>query len=166
MCQSNPPKRHPQSSLECSGSRCPLCLVYCVESIVLEFSIVSYTFLLFSYVYIECKWADLFPSPYSPTCRSVVAFPLLNTVLIPPLAVPLELCHSRALSDASFNIKHIHVKYHYVRELVANNELCIKRISSSDNTADILTKPLGRSDFLCLRLQLGLRFPPGSVVTS
>lgn len=63
-------------------------------------------------------------------------------------------------------VKHIRVKYHYVRELVANNELCIKRISSSDNTADILTKPLGRSDFFRLRLQLGLRFQPGSVVTS
>ena len=70
---------------------------------MLEFSIVSYTFLLFSYVYIECKWADLLPSPYFPTCRSVVAFPLLNSVLISPLAVPLVLFHSRALSDASFN---------------------------------------------------------------
>ena len=27
----------------------------------------------------------------------------MNPVLIPPLAVPLVLCHSRALSDASFN---------------------------------------------------------------
>ena len=27
----------------------------------------------------------------------------MNLVLIPPLAVPLVLCHSRALSDASFN---------------------------------------------------------------
>ena len=71
---------------------------------MLEFSIVSYTLLLFSYVYIECKWADLFPSPYFPTCRSVVAFPLLNIVLISPLAVPLVLCHSRALLDASFNM--------------------------------------------------------------
>ena len=70
---------------------------------MLKFSIVSYILLLFSYVYIECKWADLFPSPYFPTCRSVVAFPLLNTVLIFPLAVPLVLCHSRALSDVSFN---------------------------------------------------------------
>ena len=50
--------------------------VYCVESIVLEFSIVSYLLLLFSHVYIECKWADLFPGPYFPTCSRLGALSL------------------------------------------------------------------------------------------
>jgi hypothetical protein len=39
-------------------------------------------------------------------------------------------------------VKHIRVKYHYVRELVTNKELAVHRVRSADNTADILTKPL------------------------
>ena len=63
-------------------------------------------------------------------------------------------------------VKHIRVKYHYVRELVADGELLVKRVRSSDNTADILTKPLGRTDFHRLRHNLGLRYPPGIHITS
>ena len=48
----------------------------------------SHTLLLFSHVYIECKWADLFPSPYSPTCRSVVIIPFMNQSLFPHLQSP------------------------------------------------------------------------------
>ena len=63
-------------------------------------------------------------------------------------------------------VKHIRVKYHYIRELVANSEVVVNRVSSFDNTADIFTKPLGRTDFLRLRHYLGLRFTPGTSVTS
>jgi hypothetical protein len=56
-------------------------------------------------------------------------------------------------------VKHIRVKYHSVRELVANSELTVTRVRSCDNTADILTKPLARPDFLRLRNYLGLREP-------
>ena len=53
-------------------------------------------------------------------------------------------------------VKHIRVKYHHIRELVANGDLDVQRVRSSDNTSDILTKPLNRGDFLRLRLFLGL----------
>lgn len=56
-------------------------------------------------------------------------------------------------------VKHIRVKFHYVRELVLNQEVKVQRVRSSDNIADILTKPLSRNDFQCLRFSLGLRLP-------
>lgn len=53
--------------------------------------------------------------------------------------------------------KHIRVKYHYIRELVLTGDATVTRVGSKDNTADILTKPLARSDFQRLRHCLGLR---------
>jgi hypothetical protein len=56
-------------------------------------------------------------------------------------------------------VKHIRVKFHYVRELVLNQEVKVQRVRSSDNIADILTKLLSRNDFQHLRFSLGLRLP-------
>jgi hypothetical protein len=53
---------------------------------------------------------------------------------------------------------HINVKYHYVRELVAREELHVAYTSTIDNKADVLTKGLGASKFKnaveCLGLEL------------
>ena len=57
-------------------------------------------------------------------------------------------------------VKHIRVKFHSIRELVQRGDADVKRISSMDNVADILTKPLGRVAFDRLRLMLGLRSVP------
>jgi hypothetical protein len=57
-------------------------------------------------------------------------------------------------------VKHIRVKYHYVRELVANSEVAIRRVRSADNWADIFTKPLNRTDYVRLRHSLGLTHSP------
>ena len=54
-------------------------------------------------------------------------------------------------------IKHFWVCYHTTRDLVNLDELKIFHIRSSKNVADILTKPLGPSDFTCLRSYLGIR---------
>lgn len=54
-------------------------------------------------------------------------------------------------------VKHIRVKFHSIRNCIDRGELKVLRVRSADNTADILTKPLGRSDFLRLRCYLGLR---------
>jgi Reverse transcriptase (RNA-dependent DNA polymerase) len=82
--------------------------------------------------------------------------------LLPSDATPIH-CDNNAASilseDHVFHarVKHIRVKYHAIREMVDNGEVVVARIRSSDNTADILTKALGRPDFLRLRHGLGLR---------
>ena len=82
--------------------------------------------------------------------------------LLPPHPTPIH-CDNNAASILSEDhvwhsrMKHIRVKYHYVRELVTDEELTITRVRSADNAADILTKPLARGDYLRLRRMLGLR---------
>ena len=53
-------------------------------------------------------------------------------------------------------IKHFWVHYHTMHKLMENDKLVILRICSSENVADILTKPLGPRDFACLQYYLGI----------
>ena len=41
-------------------------------------------------------------------------------------------------------VKHMDIKYHYLQECVENREVVLKYISTGDNLADALTKPLER----------------------
>ena len=41
-------------------------------------------------------------------------------------------------------IKHIDIRHHYIRELLKSGNIVIEQVSSSDNLADIFTKPLPR----------------------
>lgn len=40
--------------------------------------------------------------------------------------------------------KHIDIKYHYIRETIAQGIVWLEHVSTSDKAADFLTKPLGR----------------------
>ena len=55
-------------------------------------------------------------------------------------------------------IKHIDVRYHYIRECVEDGNVEILRVDTTENTADLLTKPLGKVKFVEFRSQLGLEF--------
>jgi hypothetical protein len=50
--------------------------------------------------------------------------------------------------------KHIHVRHHHIRDLVAQNIISIKHLPTAEMTADLLTKPLGptKFNFFCHRL--------------
>ncbi len=43
--------------------------------------------------------------------------------------------------------KHIEVRYHYIRQLVAYNKLSIQHLPTEEMLADILTKPLAFTAF-------------------
>lgn len=53
-------------------------------------------------------------------------------------------------------VKHIDIRHHFLRELVEAGELLLKYIPSTENIADLLTKPLGRIAHLafCRSLRL------------
>ncbi|GJY63768.1 retrovirus-related pol polyprotein from transposon TNT 1-94 [Tanacetum coccineum] len=52
--------------------------------------------------------------------------------------------------------KHIEIRHHFPRDNVQKGHISIKKVSSVDNIADILTKPLKRKSFNYLRLGLGM----------
>ena len=57
-------------------------------------------------------------------------------------------------------IKHIEIRYHYIREQVELGTIKIFYVTTKDNIADMFTKNLGPLDFLCHRAELGLEFYP------
>ncbi|KAL3634979.1 hypothetical protein CASFOL_022033 [Castilleja foliolosa] len=49
--------------------------------------------------------------------------------------------------------KHIDVRLHFIRDIVARNEVCMEKIGTEDNPADVMTKVLPMSKFrYCLEL--------------
>lgn len=52
--------------------------------------------------------------------------------------------------------KHIDIKYHYVRDLVAKKKIEVKYIESGQQVADIMTKGLGPKPHQKLRELLGV----------
>ena len=53
-------------------------------------------------------------------------------------------------------IKHIVIKYHYVRELVEDKQVKMEYINSKEQIVDIFTKPLPKDAFEYLRGKLGV----------
>jgi len=58
------------------------------------------------------------------------------------------------------SVKHIHIKFHSIHQLIEEESLWVTCVWSADNMADILTKALGCANFLHLQHYLGIH--PGS----
>ncbi|GJV88095.1 retrovirus-related pol polyprotein from transposon TNT 1-94 [Tanacetum coccineum] len=75
--------------------------------------------------------------------------------------VPI-MCDNKGAIDLSKNpvqhsrTKHIKIRHHFLHDNVQKGHILIKKVSSVDNIADILTKPLKRESFIYLRLGLGM----------
>lgn len=52
--------------------------------------------------------------------------------------------------------KHVEVDYHFVRERVSSRQLDVRIISTKDQVADIMTKPLPRPSFSSLRRNMNI----------
>ncbi|GJX46286.1 retrovirus-related pol polyprotein from transposon TNT 1-94 [Tanacetum coccineum] len=70
------------------------------------------------------------------------------------------MCDNKGAIDLSKNpvqhsrTKHIEIRHHFLRDNVQKGNISIKKVSSEDNIADILTKPLKREPFNYLRLRM------------
>lgn len=68
-------------------------------------------------------------------------------------------CHRIAVNKICSNrSKHIDVKYHFIREAVANKQIAIKYLPTENMVADIFTKPLSsvKLEYFLRQLSLGL----------
>jgi hypothetical protein len=56
--------------------------------------------------------------------------------------------------------KHVEIDFHFVRDRVADKSLVVRFVPSSDQLADVLTKPLVSAKFQQLCFKLNVRSPP------
>ena len=52
--------------------------------------------------------------------------------------------------------KHIDTRYHFIRELIKNNEISVEFCTSRNQFADLFTKPLGKDLFELHRKNIGV----------
>ena len=76
-------------------------------------------------------------------------------------ATPLLCDNSAAVllcGDQAFHnrVKHLDIKYHWIRERIEKEEMVVGRIPTSGNVADMLTKALPGPQFVTLRGCLGV----------
>ncbi|GJZ68077.1 retrovirus-related pol polyprotein from transposon TNT 1-94 [Tanacetum coccineum] len=75
--------------------------------------------------------------------------------------IPIR-CDNKGAIDLSKNpvqhsrTKHIEIRHHFLRDNVQKGNISIEKVTSEDNFADILTKPLKRDPFNYLRPGLGM----------
>lgn len=74
---------------------------------------------------------------------------------------PLLLCDNLGATQLSFNpvqhsrMKHIQIDIHFVRDLVEKKILTVRHVHTTDQLADLLTKPLSRQRTNYLRDKIG-----------
>ena len=81
-------------------------------------------------------------------------------------------CYNRAAIHMATNdvigpkSKHISIKFHFIKQAIANEEILLKCVPTNDNLADFMTKPLTGQKFLKFRDALNLQRTPGLLSNS
>ncbi|KAL1203365.1 Retrovirus-related Pol polyprotein from transposon RE2 [Cardamine amara subsp. amara] len=93
---------------------------------------------------------------------------LLTELVIPVPTIPVIYCDNIGATYLCANpvfhsrMKHIALDYHFVRNQVQAKTLRVAHISTKDQLADVLTKPLPRPTFQFLTVKLGVTPVPPS----
>ncbi|RVW94084.1 Retrovirus-related Pol polyprotein from transposon RE1 [Vitis vinifera] len=92
--------------------------------------------------------------------QKIVARSSTEAEYLSVVATAVELCWvCSLLSELCINL-HVAIDYHFLRDQVQSGALRVAHVSSVDQLADLLTKPLPHSQFQKLRVKIGL-FPRG-----
>ena len=54
------------------------------------------------------------------------------------------------------NLKHIEIKYHYIKDMVQRGVVKLQYVATDKQIANVLTKPLSRVNFEYFREKLGV----------
>lgn len=87
---------------------------------------------------------------------------LFNEIFISVDGIPFLFCDNqssiRLIKNPEFHkrTKHINVKYHFIREKFSNGFFDLQYVSTDDQVADILTKPLAKDKFTRFRSLMGI----------
>jgi len=93
---------------------------------------------------------------------------LLTELRVPSSTVTTLWCDNLGATFLSANpvfharTKHVEVDYHFVRDRVTKQEIQVRFISSKDQLADVLTKPLPPVSFAYFRSKLRVESPPSA----
>jgi hypothetical protein len=79
--------------------------------------------------------------------------------------IPIYFDNTSAISISKnpvmhFKMKHIPIKYHFLREQVAEKNIRVEYVGTKEQVVDILTKPLLHESFEYLRQRLGVISTP------
>ena len=91
---------------------------------------------------------------------------LFSELCINLVSPPVVYCNNVGATQLSsnpvfhFRMNHVAVDYHFLRDQVQSGALRVAYVSSADQLADLLTKPLPHSQFQKLQVKIGL-FPRG-----
>jgi hypothetical protein len=98
----------------------------------------------------------------SATCEAIWFRKLLTGLFDLEMRVTLILCDNQSCIKMTENpvfhdrSKHIEIRYHYICDMVQRGALKLQYISTDEQVADVLTKPLSRIKFEYFRDKLGI----------
>ena len=105
---------------------------------------------------VACSNTDAEYMAVSEACKEAIWLRGLYTELCGDESCPTIFCDSQSAICLTKNqmyherTKHIDVRYHFIRDVIARGDLKVSKISTHDNPADMMTKPVPTNKFeLC-----------------